>query len=360
MRILLTNTALRERTGSELYVAELASALRARGHEPVAYSPRLGAVAEAMRAGGTKVADTLKGLERPDVIHGQHHLQTMAALLAFPGVPGVFFCHGVAPFEETPFAFRRLLRHVAVDDAVAERLREAGIPPARIVTIRNFVDLAKFRRRTPLPERPRRALLFSNYAREETHLPAVREACARAGLAFDVAGLGSGRPLGAPEEALPGYDVVFAKGRAALEALAVGCAVVLCDATGAGPMVTAAELPRLRALNLGFRLLTPPVSPERLLAEMARYDPADAARVCDAVRGEAGLGSAVERIEALYGDVVREGRWRFGGRGEEMREASSYLEWLDAHVRSGAEALHGVEELRRRLEDLERPPPAVP
>ena len=45
MRILLTNTALAYRTGSELYVVELALALRARGHDPVVYSAVLGELA---------------------------------------------------------------------------------------------------------------------------------------------------------------------------------------------------------------------------------------------------------------------------------------------------------------------------
>ena len=36
------------------------------------------------------------------------------------------------------------------------------------------------------------------------------------------------------------YDLVFAKARCALEAMAVGAAVVLCDTHGLGPMVTSA------------------------------------------------------------------------------------------------------------------------
>ena len=73
--------------------------------------------------------------------------------------------------------------------------------------------------------------------------------------------------------------LVFAKGRAALEALAVGCAVVLCDAAGCGPLVTAADFDRLRPQNFGFRTLTEPVLTEGLLAQIERYDPEDAARV---------------------------------------------------------------------------------
>ena len=45
MRILLTNRSLDQRAGSELYLFELATRLLARGHAPVAFSPRLGKVA---------------------------------------------------------------------------------------------------------------------------------------------------------------------------------------------------------------------------------------------------------------------------------------------------------------------------
>ena len=51
------------------------------------------------------------------------------------------------------------------------------------------------------------------------------------------------------------YDIVFAKARCALEALAVGNAVVLCDTVGVGPMVTTGEVDRLRRLNFGVRAL---------------------------------------------------------------------------------------------------------
>src|SRR5690606_10549363 len=126
---------------------------------------------------------------------------------------------------------------------------------ARVHLRPNAVDLARFRARGPLPLRPARALLFSNYAREDTHLPVVREACARAGLPRDVIGAGAGRAVAAPETILGDYDLVFAKGRSALEALAVGAAVVLCDFRGIGPMVTSANLDALRLANLGARTL---------------------------------------------------------------------------------------------------------
>src|SRR5262245_50815992 len=144
-------------------------------------------MAEALRKATIPVVDRLDAIgEPPDLIHGQHHVETLTALLHFPGVPAVFVCHGWAPWEELAPRFPRILRYVAVDYTTRERLvSERGIPPERVVVVLNFVDLARFQPRGPLPRVPQRALVFSNYASEETHLPAVREACLRFGIGID-------------------------------------------------------------------------------------------------------------------------------------------------------------------------------
>ena len=52
-----------------------------------------------------------------------------------------------------------------------------------------------------------------------------------------------------PELLLPKYEIVFAKGKAAMEAMAVGTAVILCDFSGVGPMVSSTrfDVPRGRS-----------------------------------------------------------------------------------------------------------------
>ncbi len=335
MRVLLTNGALVNRAGSELYLVEVATRLLALGHSPVAYSPCLGPLAAELRAATIPVVDDLSAMaEPPDVIHGQHHLPAMTALLHFQGVPAVFVSHGWAPWEEAPPRFPRILRYVAVDYTTRERLvSEAGIPPERVAVVLNFVDLDRFQPRGPLPAVPRPALVFSNQASEATYFPAVREACSRLGLELDVAGVAAGQPVARPEAILPGYDLVFAKGRAALEAMAVGAAVVLCDQAGAGPMVTSESFDRLRPLNFGIRVLREPVTPDVLEREIRRYDPADAAEVSRRLRAHAGLEGAVDQLAALYEEVVAEHRERGPSpAGDEGRAAAVYLRWLDPHL----------------------------
>ena len=304
MRILFTNTELRNYAGTEIVVRDLTRELLRRGHTPLVYSPKLGAIAEEIRSQGVEVTDRLAGLGRaPDIIHGHHHAQVVEALLHFSAAPAVLVCHSARLQMDEPFHFPRILRYVAVDELCRQRLLAApGIPAARVEVIANAVDLERFQPRPPLPERPRRALVFSNYTR---HLPAVALACRRVGLEFDIAGL-AGQPTPRPEELLPRYDLVFAKARSALEAMAVGTAVVLCDFTGSGPMVTSAEFDALRRMNFGAGVLRDPLRSRFLSTQIARYDPQDAAAVSRRVRSEAGLDAAAERWLALYAEVIAE------------------------------------------------------
>jgi hypothetical protein len=334
MRILITNHTLAGRAGSELFVRDLAMGLVRRGHDPVAFSTVLGDVADELRRATIPVLDDLRDLKVvPDVIHGQHHLDAMAALLRFPDVPAVLVCHGWLPWEETPVRFPSILRYVAVDDLCRERLlAEGGIPPEKIQVIRNFVDLERFRRRPPLPARPRSALVFSNYAQAGGAFEEIRLACKAFGIErVDLVGKGSGRASSAPEQLLGEYDLVFAKGRCALEAMATGCAVVVADYEGLGGMVTTGRLERFRALNFGVRALQGArTSRTSVLEALEAYCAEDAARVTDWIRSHAGMDAAVDAWIALYeavsgpeATILREG----GADLEEARRvsASGYL-----------------------------------
>jgi len=352
LRILITNNRLAQPSGSELYVRDLAVALLRRGHSPVVYSPHLGDLARELRQATVPVIDRLEALKAaPDLIHGQHHVEAMMALLHFPQTPAVFVCHGWLPWAETPPRFPRILRYVAVDHTCRDRLVcEGGIPEDRVRVILNFVDLGRFRARGPLPARPQRALVFSNNAREDNYYRVIESACRRAGMAVDVVGMGVNNVSQQPERILAQYDVVFAKARCALEALATGNAVVLCDQAGAGPMVTTGELARLRRLNFGIRTLQEPIRPEIIAREINRYDPADAAEVTRQVRATAGIEAAVDELIALYQNVLTEYREAGGDRESEGRAAAAYLDWLrDSLDREGAIYNPALVRLGRRL-----------
>jgi hypothetical protein len=194
--------------------------------------------------------------------------------------------------------------------------------------------MERFKPREPLPQKPARALVFSNNANQWTHLNAVKEACKRSGLVVDVVGSGVNAPALNPESLLFKYDLVFAKGRCAQEALAVGTAVVLCDSAGSGPLVTTGDLDRLRRLNFGIRTLSERVDVDLLEREIARYNAIDATEVSRRVRASADLDSVVDDALTLYQEVIAEFRDReMTSPKEENRAVAEYLRWMTLAAR---------------------------
>jgi hypothetical protein len=329
MRVLITNHTLSSRTGTELYTQELALALLEQGHTPIVYSTQLGGLAQELRNKTVPVVDDLDFVSAtPDIIHGQHSLATMTALLRFPSTPALYFFHNNLSWEDVPPRFPRIMRYVAVDDTCRDRLvLEYGIPEGRVRVLHNSVDLSQFKPRPPLPAKPARALAFGNY--DGRYLAAVREACERAGLALDIVGMHSGNLCERPETLLGSYDVIFAKGRCALEALATGTSVVLCGQHGIGPLVTVKNLDWLRAVNFGHRALQKPLEPEAVLCELANYDSMDAASVSARIRATAGRGQMVDAVLDLYREAIEEYSVADkSGAEDEGRAAAAYLRWL--------------------------------
>jgi len=367
LRVLITSIELWPPSGTVLYVRDLALELKRQGHFAAVFSTDGGAVAEELREAGIPVMDRPELAPwTPDVIHAHHHAPTLMALHAWPASPAIFICHNHTAEDDRAPMMPAIRRYFGVSQVCLDRLLRDGLPVERTGLLLNFVDTVRFQPRGPLPPHPRRALVFSNYADAGSHLPVVTEACRQAGLELHVVGLRAGRLALRPEEVLGGYDLVFAKARAALEAMAVGAAVILCDFAGAGPLVTTADFDRLRPQNFGFAALDQPLRAGVLVGEIARYDPADAERVRERVRAEASLVAAVTRLVAIYEDVIAQARGA-GQRGSlpESRitrrspvRATSYVRlrqaWLSIsrRQRSRLKRLPGAERLRRGLRRL--------
>lgn len=359
LRVLITNYALVGDAGTERYVLDLARQLLRLGHRPVVHSSQLGPVAERLRLATVPVVDDLAVLGDwvPDVLHCQHTLETILALLHFPGTPAIYICHDWSYWLDQGPPLERVVRYVAVDETVRDRLELVhGVPGERIRIVPNWVDLTRFRPRGPLPSQPARALILSNYASPGSHLEPVREACERLGIPLDVVGRGVGNPTDRPEDLLPHYDLVFAKAKAALEAMAVGAAVVVCDARGLGPMVTGAEFDRLRRLNFGARSLQGRLDPEDVMAEVKRYDPADAALVSERVRAEAGLDAAADQLVEVYRDAIAEGARLTPDPVAEGRVLATFLRPVSERLRVGEETAWKLQvvEAERDAWDAER------
>jgi hypothetical protein len=352
LRVLITNNTLDTRAGSELYVRDLAVGLLRRGHAPVAYSSVLGEVAGELRTASIPVLDDLGSLSvAPDVIHAHHHLDAMCAMLRFPAVPAVFVCHGWQPWEERPPVFPAIRRYIGVDDICAERiLTTPGVDPARVRTVYNAVDLTRFGRRPhALPDRPRSALIFSNYASEDNYVGTIREACRAASIErVDVIGRGTGTAVDRPELVLPQYDLVFAKARCALEAMAVGAAVIVADYSGLGGMVTPENVEAMRRLNFGLRTMQRwPLTVETVTREIARYHAESSAAVCAFIRSNADADRTIDQFERLYEEALTEPiAWSAAAGRDACDAASSYMVTLATMLKGGSDE-------RRRHADTE-------
>ncbi|MCG6858253.1 MAG: glycosyltransferase [Salaquimonas sp.] len=310
-RVLLTNWQLVNRAGTECAVRDLATGLRRRGYRPIVYSPMLGELAEEIHQLGIPVIDDLRKLaEPPEVIHGQHLIQTAEAIIHFPSTPALYACHAWQFWVENPPRFPQILAYTAISETTRDRLvHTEGIDPAKVHIVHNAVDLARVPPRTErLARTIRRALCFTE---NKAHVPVLRAACKELGIEFGTLGRCGDRVVANPEQELVEYDLVFATGRSAIEALCCGAAVVVCDSNGLGGLVTSQSFARFKELNFALRSLTRSNTAETIVEVVKEYDRDDAERVTERARCELSLDDQLDLVTGIYRDLVS--RWRNGG-----------------------------------------------
>lgn len=335
LRILIAIDFLSYRSGAELFVRDLAIGLRQRGHEVIVYAPQIGEIGAELAAAGVSTSSDLDQIhDTPDVIVGNTRHATVFALARFIRVPVLSICHDAVHRHGEPPRFTRIHRYIAVDANTRERLLASGVALDRICMIQNGVDVRRFVSRSPLPERPRRAAIFSNYATAGDETAAIAAACAARGIALDVIGKESGNQAREPERVLAQYDLIFAKARCALEAMAVGCAVVLAnEGMGMGEIVQSSRFAELRLWNFGRRLLHTPISNEAAGAQIDRYDAQDATRVRDMIRTNATLDATVDAFAALAYATLRQSA---------LEPVSMPIEWRELAAYASDELAHGL------------------
>ncbi len=303
MRILITNLSVANSTGSEAVVELLADGLRMAGHETMLLAPMIGGLADRMRRRGHQVVERIAEItEKPDVIHAQHLTPCLTALARFPDVPAVYSCHSAFYEIEVPMPHPQIRHWIAVDEACKARCLSRGVPADRLSLIHNAVDLQRFMQRPPLPPKPAKGLLLT---KNFEHQQAVREACTRSGIQLDELGPATGRFSVELEKDLIGYDIVFATARMAIEAAAVGCSVIVCDARGFAGMLNTTNMEAWRRMNLGAGLLARPTTVDNLMEAISSFDASDAATVCTYFRKVAGAVDFVEEHLNIYNQAIR-------------------------------------------------------
>ncbi len=307
LHVLIINRQMASRTGTEIYARDLAISLRNRGHRPTIFSPRLGTLAEELQTAGVRVVDRLDAIEiQPDVLHGHHTWETMAGVLQFPAVPAIFVGHDATAWHDTPPRLPQIKHYVAVDHTLRERfVARHDIPAEQVSVVANPIRFDRFQRRGPLPEKPQRALLLSGYS-GPCERAMIETACAAFGIELDAVGRNFGNSTSQPEMLLPKYDLVFAKGRCAFEAAAVGAAVIACDTWGCGPLITNDFLDEGHGILTGRDMMSDPMSVESLLKRIAAYRRGRVEGVADRIRATFDAETVIDELLKVYRAVIAE------------------------------------------------------
>jgi hypothetical protein len=303
--ILIVQGKVSDFAGGELYTFEIAKKLFQRGHHVFIYTQEIGLLGNNLEKIGVKLFTQLDKIPQPDIIHGHQLMRTAEVLDFFPTTASIFVCHNNTGNVTLPPNSKRIVQVFGVSQLCVERLRNYGIEESRLDLLENFVDTNRFQQRPALPQIPTQAAVFSNYATWDGYLPAIKAACEAEGISLEVLGSGVGNNHPQPELVLPHFDLVFAKARAALEAMAIGNAVILCDFAGLGEMVTSQNYDRLKPLNFGFSALAQPHDVEIIRTEIRKYNPLESAKVTDRIRRESTLEAYIIRLEEIYFHAIR-------------------------------------------------------
>jgi hypothetical protein len=308
LRILITQRELIHWGGSQMFTIEVAKELSNRGHEVAVFCPRPGDLAKIIFPSGVWVKSRLSEVPwEPDIIHGQHHLQAIAALSYFVNTPAVYYCHGVRPWVEQVPQHPRIRNYVMMCEwMVSPTAMEFGVPRNRMTVIPNFVNMNRFSLVRSPPDRPRRGLLFGNKGFSEAELMRLERACSEHDISLDKVGYPYGNPQERPEAFLPDYDLVFAIGRCAVEAIACGCAVIPIVPGQAGQLITLENFRDWVFSNFSpvYGTGATQIDGDWLRGELAKYSPEITSKVSTKLRKEHDLRGAITKLETIYQTAI--------------------------------------------------------
>lgn len=306
MNILITNLAISGYTGTETYVKELAIELTNRGHFVEIFTLIRGELAQELIEKKINVTSNLKDLKSsPDIIHAHHNITTLKVLNYFKSTPAVYFIHDRTSVFDNPFQHENILKYVAVDFNCKERFCiENNFEDEDIDIVYNWANTSRFQLKKQINSHPKKALVFSNYLDKNNIYPEIKKACNELDIDLEIIGTSSGNPCLKPEEILHKYDLVFAKAKAAIEAMATGAAVIVCDYRGLGGMVTSSNMKHFRDFNFGMKLMTNTPSKNNLIAEINKYNPSEIIKVSEFIIKESDFLSIVNSLEAIYSKLI--------------------------------------------------------
>lgn len=236
MRLLLATNHL-GLGGSESYLLTVAEQLDRLGHEAVVFTSEPGDGTEVARERGVEIVEESELSGGFDAALVQD--VAVAYLLAdlYPATPRLFVAHSSKFDLQAPPQLDGMVGAVvALNDRVARRMRSFATA-VEVVRMSQPIDVERFSPRGPLPETPRRALLFSNNPNAD-RVAMIEGACAEVGVELLRLGGASGHTTDTGP-ALAGVEIVIGYGRSVLEGMACGRAAYVYDWKGGDGWVTA-------------------------------------------------------------------------------------------------------------------------
>lgn len=280
----------------------VAHELRRLGHEPIVATEEPGAMAELAQRRGIVVSHASSDLPPScDAVFAQDAVMAGTLAERYPGTRQVAFAHSDLFDHQLPILLPGVVSAVVVaSDRVAARVHALALA-APIVRLRHPIDTEVFAPRGPIRERPRRALILSNYL-DGGRRRAVTDAWEAAGVECV--------QIGAPTQpeldvapAIADADIVVAKARAALEGMSCARAVYVFDEFGADGWVTPENYASFEADNFAGQATPALRDPEEDLAD---YTPEMGWKNRELIRQHhSARRHVVELVEVLRGPGTR-------------------------------------------------------
>jgi hypothetical protein len=309
LKILITNHALRDYTGSDIFTYVIADFLTRKGHTVTAYSKYLGKVAADLTRLDVRIVDDLSEIskERFDIAHVHHNINALEIRYYFSKIPMVFLSHGVLPtLEKPPYININLNHFLAVSEEVRDHLVSLGKEEHKVLVFRNIVDSEKFCPIKPIHKRPQAALVLSNKI-DKICEEIITQACKDMGISCKFIGLNHEV---AEQDRLPfeinEADIVFSLGRGVIETMLCGRIPIVFDHLGGDGMVTPSNFNDLKKSNFSGRRNRFRFNVTELKNEIEKYQTGSADIIRRLALEEFDANTNIERLTQIYLNIIED------------------------------------------------------
>jgi glycosyltransferase involved in cell wall biosynthesis len=267
--LVLGNRLMDRAGGTEVHLLTIGEELRRLGHEVVVYSPEVGAFADYVSARGVPVVDRLRDLPAEcDVVFAQDRLVVFDLAERYSNAFTVFrVCGDVHEFQLPP-QVDGLVDLVVVLSERYRRAAQACSVQAPVLRLRTPIDVDRLVPHGGLRDTPKRAAVLGNYPER---IDVVRQAFEGAGI--ELVEIGGAQQRYDIAEAVADADIVVAKSRAALDAMACGKAVYVFDVFGGDGWVTPESYPAMEADHFAGLATGRVLDADQIAADLADYHP---------------------------------------------------------------------------------------